>query len=153
MTIQQSTRLETAHAQLEAFSSLSVDAILDHFAPDFTHQVLPASTGMPARDRAAFAEHASGITSIFSKFSMPPQQVFEDPERNAVIVYAKMIGELQFGLGAWENECIMIMEMNEDGSKIVKMQEFVDSAKMALLKDKLGKVMGKEGADDMMHKN
>lgn len=135
-TQNRSTRLDTAYSVLDSYSTLSVEALLAPLSDDFTHQVLPESLGMPLREKDAFAAHAGGITSVFSKFSMVPQTVFEDPNKNSVIVYAKMIGEL-VDLGPWENECIIMMKMSEDGRNVVESKEFVDSAKARLLKEKL----------------
>ncbi|KAK4942825.1 hypothetical protein LTR66_014665 [Elasticomyces elasticus] len=131
MSTEQSARLKTAHRLLAAYSSLDVGAILSNLSSDFTHQVLPASLGMPTRDKASFAAHAGGITSVFSKFDMNPQMVLEDGKENAVVVYCKMVGEMrpQKGGGEWANECMMVMRMSEDGERVVQVREFVDSYK------------------------
>jgi len=68
---------------------------------------------------------------------MEPQQIYEDEAQNAVIIYAKMFGELTKDMGSWENECIMIMKFSPDGRKIVSHQEFVDSAKAKMMKEKM----------------
>lgn len=146
-----SARLETVYGLLDAYSTLSPDAMLEHLSEDFTHQILPESMGMPTRERAAFEEHAKGITAIFKKFAMVPKNVLEDPDKNAVTVYANMEGELQGGLGPWHNECIMLMRMSEDGSKVVEMKEFVDSARAAMFGEKLAQLMGKQSANGLMH--
>jgi len=133
-----SRRVQTAYEVLEGYKTLSVDKIL---APlddaSFVQQVLPASLGMPARSKAEFTGHAKGITSIFKEFRMEPQQIYEDEAQNAVIIYAKMFGELTKDMGSWENECIMIMKFSPDGRKIVSHQEFVDSAKAKMMKEKM----------------
>jgi len=134
----QSRRLRTAYEVLEGYKTLSVANIL---APlddvSFVQQVLPQSLGMPPRTKTEFAQHASGITSIFKSFRMEPQQVYEDEAQNAVIIYAKMIGELTRDMGSWENECIMIMKFSPDGRKVVSHNEFVDSAKAKMMKEKM----------------
>lgn len=140
-SIDRSERLRTAHALLESLSALSADAILQHLAPNFTHQILPQSLQIPARSRDEFAVHAQRITSIFSKFQMIPQSIFEDEDRNSVIIYARMVGELNFNLGHWENECIHMLKMSEDGTKVVEHKEFVDSARANLLQEKIGAAM------------
>lgn len=145
-----STRLETTYALLDAYATLSPDNMLAHLSDDYTHQVLPESMGMPSRDRAAFAEHAKGITAIFAKFAMLPKRVFEDPEQNSVVVYANMDGVLQGGLGPWVNECIMMLRFNDDGSKVTEMKEFVDSARAAMFREKLSQLMGQQGANGLM---
>ncbi|KAK5012566.1 hypothetical protein LTR60_004312 [Cryomyces antarcticus] len=143
-----STRLNTAYAVIDSYSSLSSEAMLAPLAPDFTHQVLPESLGMPTRDRDAFGAHSTRIFSVFSRFAMVPQAVFEDAAANAVVVYAKMVGEL-IGLGAWENECVVMMRMSHDGSQVVESKEFVDSAKANLLREKLTAKMNEDGAKVM----
>jgi len=143
MSTERSTRLQTAYKVLETYSTLNVEKMLEPLADNFTHQVLPESLGQPPRDRETFAKHATGFTSIFKEFAMVPQTVFEDPENNAVVAYCKMEGELN-GLGPWHNECIIIMKMSEDGTKLVEHKEFVDSAKAKLLREKLMGKMDKE---------
>ncbi|KAF8854882.1 hypothetical protein BDZ45DRAFT_676616 [Acephala macrosclerotiorum] len=130
-----SVSLQTAYSLLNTYSTLSAEALIHHFDDECTHQVLPSSIEMPARDKESFASHASQITSIFSAFSMVPQSVLEDPTSNTVIVHARMIGKLVWG-EPWENECIMLLKMSEDGTKIVEIKEFVDSWKFKLLQEK-----------------
>jgi ketosteroid isomerase-like protein len=145
-----SRRLNAIYAFLDSYAELSPDALLEHIAPDFTHQVLPSSLQMPVRDRKAFAAHAKGITSIFKTFAMVPQAVYEDIARNIVVAHCKMIAELH-ELGPWENECVMWMQMSDDGTKIVEMREFVDSARARMLKEKLTANMDAKKADSIMH--
>jgi hypothetical protein len=151
MAIKQTTRLDTAYALLDAYSALSPERLLEHMAPDFQHKVLPESLEMPTRDRPAFAQHAAGITKVFTKFAMKPIAVFEDPDRNAVIIHARMEAELQGGMGPWENECIMQLWMNEDGTKVVESKEFVDSAKAMKMKEILAEMFGKQKMNETMH--
>ena len=95
------------------------------------------SLGMPARSKTEFRQHASGITNIFTSFKMEPLTVFEDEAQNAVVVYAKMTGELTRDMGPWTNECIMLMRFTDDGKKVVELREFVDSAKAKEMREKM----------------
>jgi hypothetical protein len=128
--------MKTAQAVLHGYSTLKAEDMLAPLSPTFTHQVLPASLNMPTRDIEAFKIHAGRIGSIFSTFKMVPQRMFEDPEKNSVIIYAKMIGELT-QLGPWENECFMTLRMSQNGEKVEEITEFVDSAKAKLLHERL----------------
>jgi hypothetical protein len=143
-------RLNAIYAFFSSYAELSPDALLEHIAPDFTHQILPSSLQMPLRDREAFAAHAKGITSIFKTFAMVPQVIYEDIARNTVIAHCRMIGELH-ELGLWENECVMWMQTSTDGTKIVEMREFVDSARARVLKEKLTAKMDAKKVDSIMH--
>lgn len=146
-----SPRLQTAYDVLEGYSKLSADVLVAPLAPNGTHKVLPESLEIPTRDRAAFAQHAKGFTSIFSAFEMQPQMVWEAPEQNSVIAYCKMVGTLVADLGPWHNECVITMKMSEDGRQVVEYREFVDSARAAILKEKLGKFFAsKQKAQTLM---
>ncbi|KAF2218954.1 hypothetical protein BDZ85DRAFT_165595, partial [Elsinoe ampelina] len=133
-----SNRMTTAKRLLDAYSTLSVDAILSPLSnTHFKHQILPASLGMPARSKDDFSKHAAGITSVFETFRMEPQQIFEDEVRNAVVIHAKMIGTLAKGMGEWENECVMMIRLDASGEEVVEVQEFVDSHKAKMMKEKM----------------
>lgn len=133
-----SNRMTTAHALLEAYSSLSPDQILAQLDDNGKYQVLPDSLGMPQRTKDEFAAHAAGITSVFKSFEMIPQNIYEDAASNVVVIHAKMDGQLAKGPGGrWENECVMLLRMNEDGSKIIEIKEFVDSDKAMKMRNKV----------------
>lgn len=140
----QSPRLRTAYAVLDAYKHLSPAALTAPLAPNFTQTLLPSSMNQPTRDLASFEKHAGMVTSIFSSFAMLPipGQVYEAPEQNAVIAHCRMVGELKMGLGPWENECVIFLRFDEAGEKVVEHREFVDSARAALLREKL---MGAKG--------
>lgn len=124
-----SRRLKTTEALLDGYSSLSVEQLTAPLSSNFTHQVLPESLGMPDRNAKQFAEHAVGIFSLFSEFRMNPEAMFEDQRQNAVVVLARMEGKLKSSGEEWLNECVMIIGLSEDGTQVVKVTEFVDSAK------------------------
>lgn len=131
-----SPRLKTAQALLDGYSSLNVDRLTAPLASDYTHQVLPESLGVPIRDAKQFAEHAAEIFSMFSEFRMNPKAIFEDQGRNVVVVHALMEGKLKDSNEEWLNECVMIICLSGDGSQVVKVTEFVDSAKAVELRNK-----------------
>lgn len=138
MDVGTSNRLATAYALLEAYSSLSPDQILAQLDDNGRYQVLPDSLGMPQRTKDEFAAHAAGITSVFKSFKMIPQAIYEDAASNVVVIHAKMDGQLAKGPGGrWENECVMLLSMNEDGTKIVEIKEFVDSDKAMKMRNKV----------------
>jgi hypothetical protein len=132
-----SQRLQTAYKALDTYKTLSPEQMLQSLSESYTHQVLPESLNMPARNRTEFAAHAMGITGIFSSFSMDPITVFEDADQNAVVAHCRMNGQLARGLGPWVNTCVIFMRFSEDGKEIVSWTEFVDSARAGLLRQKL----------------
>ena len=133
--------MNTIQSLLDGYSSLSVPVLLHPLSDDFTHRVLPRSLGMPIRDKEAFSHHAEGIFAIFSKFRMIPEEIYEDEAQGVVIIHAGMEGIVKSrsrrGQGEeWRNECVMIIRLSADGSQVVEIQEFVDSAKALEMKRK-----------------
>ncbi|KAI1105684.1 hypothetical protein F4804DRAFT_118079 [Jackrogersella minutella] len=124
-----SRRLGMVNALLDGYGSLSVPNLLRTMSPDFYHQVLPESLGMKPRNREAFAQHAAGIFSIFEKFRMVPKLIIDDGPGNMAVVHARMQGVLKGQAGEWINECVMMIQLSVDGTQVVRVMEFVDSAK------------------------
>ncbi|KAF2084316.1 hypothetical protein K490DRAFT_68925 [Saccharata proteae CBS 121410] len=127
-TEQQSTRMKTTHTLLHAYSTLSVPALTAPLSPTFTHTVLPTTLSMPSRDFSSFSQHATGIFNVFSSFQMIPDAIFEDAAQNAVVVKARMVGELKGGM-EWRNECVLFLRFTQGGEAVEAIEEFVDSAK------------------------
>ncbi|KAK1767211.1 hypothetical protein QBC33DRAFT_559336 [Phialemonium atrogriseum] len=131
-----STRLDTVNQLLTGYSSLSVTQLTSTLSPTFQYRVLPTSLGMPPLDRASFARHAASVFAAFDEFRLVPDQdsLLEDAERSSVAVYARMEGVLRGGGGGttttpWASECVMLIRLSVDGTEVVGVDEFVDSAK------------------------
>ncbi|XXH04336.1 hypothetical protein Hte_010750 [Hypoxylon texense] len=122
-------RYNTVNTLLEGYGSLSVSQLLQPMAPEFRHQVLPESLGMVPRNRESFAQHAAGIFSIFEQFRMVPQSIVDGGPGGMMVVHALMQGILKGDAGEWKNECVMMIQLSSDGTQVVRVTEFVDSAK------------------------
>ncbi|KAK4443473.1 hypothetical protein QBC34DRAFT_477527 [Podospora aff. communis PSN243] len=131
-----SVRLATVRTLLKGYSSLSVSQLLHPLSKTFTHQVLPVSLGMPVRNRDSFALHAKGIFAVFDTFRLVPESMYEDRERNVVVIHARMEGILANLRGWWGSECVMFVRLSEDGKKVEGIWEFVDSWKAVEMRNK-----------------
>ncbi|KAF2972428.1 hypothetical protein GQX73_g1079 [Xylaria multiplex] len=129
MAVSRWQRMQTIDALLDGYSSLSTAKLLEPLAPDFHHQTLPESLGMPVRNRDAFEKHASGVFGVFEDFRMIPRTIIDDDAAGIVAIDAQMRGTLKNGRGEWCNECVIIVRLTEDGCKVLDVREFVDSAK------------------------
>ncbi|KAK4466806.1 hypothetical protein QBC42DRAFT_281868 [Cladorrhinum samala] len=127
------THTRTIRALLDGYASLSAKKLIEPLSSDFIHHVLPTSLGMPSRTREEFALCAAGIFSIFEEFRMIPTRIYEDEQRDVVVIHAKMKGtprnRRKDGRMNWENECLLMVHLSKDGKQVVKLEEFVDSAK------------------------
>lgn len=147
-----STRLDTVNQLLAGYSSLSVTQLTSTLSPTFQYRVLPTSLGMPPLDRASFTRHAASVFAAFDELRLVPDQdsLLEDAERSSVAVYARMEGVLRGNDGgggttttAWASECVMLIRLSGDGTEVVGVDEFVDSAKA--MEMRLGHVPGEFG--------
>ncbi|KAK3493014.1 uncharacterized protein B0T23DRAFT_442905 [Neurospora hispaniola] len=89
------TRLKTLRRLLKGYSSLSAPTLLQPLSPNFTHEVLPQSLGMPVRGKEDFAHHAAMVFSAFQSLEMKPTELWEDPDRGGVILRCAMEGILK----------------------------------------------------------
>lgn len=133
-----STCLRIVQALMESYSTLTTKRMTQHLAIDFSYRVLPYSLCMPRLGRAEFSLHAEDIFGLFDEFRMVPIDTWEDKTRDTVIVHAFMEGILKKGGEEWRNECMLIVRLSEDGTEVLEMQEFVDSAKAMELGKKHG---------------
>ncbi|KAI1331395.1 hypothetical protein F5Y16DRAFT_395278 [Xylariaceae sp. FL0255] len=126
-----SSRTSTVQRLLQGYESLSVLQLLSPLSADFHHQILPASLNMPRLNKEKFAKHAAGIFALFDEFRMTPVIVVDYPTGGSsmVAIHARMRGVLKGGKGEWTNECVMMIHLSEDGTEVVDIKEFVDSAK------------------------
>lgn len=124
-----SVRIRTVNALLDAYGSLSITQLLEPLAANFRYQVLPQSLQIEECDKEAFALKAERIFGVFEKFRMEPLSIAEDANRGKVVVHAYMDGVFKSGSGQWKNECILMIQLSEDGAEVVEIQEFVDSIK------------------------
>ncbi|RWA06244.1 hypothetical protein EKO27_g8856 [Xylaria grammica] len=129
MAVSKWQRMQTIDTLLDGYSSLCVAKLLEPLAPEFHHQTLPESLGMPVRDRDAFAKHAAGVFGVFEEFRMVPRTIVDDAAAGIVAIDAQMLGTLKWDGGKWNNECVLIVRLTEDGCKVLDVREFVDSAK------------------------
>lgn len=57
---------------------------------------------------------------------MTAHKIVNDPEQHMAVVHAT--GAAETIVGPYRNEYAFFMTFNEDGSKVVRVEEFVDSA-------------------------
>jgi hypothetical protein len=150
--------VKTFNKLLQSYSTLRPEALVANATREFKHTVLPVALELPSRTLAPFKEHAGMVFSLFYDFRMVPQ---EDGKRNdfyfskatnTVIAHCKMGGKVnpnsemgarlvESGIADWWTECILFVQMTEDGKRIIEVREFVDSAKAEELQKKLSGVL------------
>ncbi|KAF9734386.1 hypothetical protein PMIN06_012154 [Paraphaeosphaeria minitans] len=147
--------LQTFHKLLKAYTTLRPAALGANASKDFSHTVLPLSLNLPPRGLDNFQQHAVMIFSLFEDFKMEPHgEVHFSKETDTVIAHCKMGGKVNAksdmgeklvdgGITDWWTECVLFVKMSPDGTKVVELREFVNSAKAEELQRRLSGVLSK----------
>ena len=131
-----SVRCKTALALISDFETLDVATMISRRTSDCTHTFLPSSMGIPPKSNAAFAEHITRLREVMPKFPVTPKEVWEDVQKNTVIVHATSQAHFHEelkddGIPAeewqYQGTYMFIITTDESGEKIKKIQEFLDS--------------------------
>jgi hypothetical protein len=150
--------VKTFNKLIKGYSTLRPEALVATATRDFAHTILPASLHIPARQVAAFRDHAETVLSIFESFEMTPQPNREGEsvhlclETSTVIAHCKMGGKVSpeselgqklitSGLTEWWTESVLFVQMSPNGKRVIEVREFVHSVKAEELQRRLSGVL------------
>jgi len=77
-------------------------------------------------DNTAFEAWQKSIMHAFRNVEIKILEMIEDPESNKVAMWAKSSAETD--IGPYTNEYMIVLHMNKEKTKIVRLREFADSA-------------------------
>ncbi|KAK4705141.1 hypothetical protein P7C70_g1066, partial [Phenoliferia sp. Uapishka_3] len=138
-----SPRVAVALRYISAFATLTPAAFSPLLHPAYHHTFLPASVAIHAPyTRDTFLKHIDSLRAVLASFPVTPTEVYDDGEKNSVVVFATSriiwnreardwIREFRGGTPAaeWEYEGTYVFRFvfADDGTKIKDVSEFVDS--------------------------
>ena len=156
-----STRYETAMKFIGGFETLSPSSLLSCRTPDCTQIFLPSSLALPPKDNAAFEAHLSHLHDYLKTFPVTVKEVMEDAKENKVVVWATSQanfhdevkdGGLTEEEWAYHGEYVFILTMNENGDRLERIVEFLDSKGTERLWELMKRARGnKEKREAAMH--
>ncbi|KAF2844600.1 hypothetical protein T440DRAFT_523349 [Plenodomus tracheiphilus IPT5] len=117
---------DTARAVIEAYNAWDIDDIMAYRSPDCKHRVLPASMNRAANSNAEYRAYLSAIMPLYSHFTVDVKEEIHDAATRTCIIHASSKAETK--IGPYTNEYALILTFTEDGRKVTKFDEFVDSA-------------------------
>ncbi|KAI1187485.1 hypothetical protein F5B17DRAFT_399699 [Nemania serpens] len=122
------TLLGTANAFARSYDEWTVESALRIRTSDCTHQVHPASLQRPCMTNDGLAASFESIKKLYQgyKITVREDETLVDVENRSVVLHAD--GTADTILGPFRNEYIFILKMDESGSKVRRVEEFVDSA-------------------------
>ncbi|EMD86779.1 hypothetical protein COCC4DRAFT_42212 [Bipolaris maydis ATCC 48331] len=117
---------DTARAVIAAYNAWDIDDIMAYRSPDCKHRVLPTSMHRAARSNAEYRAYLSEVMHLYSNFTVTIKEEIHDAGARKCIIHAFSRAETK--IGPYANEYALILTFTEDGRKVTKFDEFVDSA-------------------------
>lgn len=87
---------------------------------------LAESLKQPPMDNKAFRTYFSAQIPRFKNFHVVVDDVFEDVAGNRVAIWCSSTADT--AIGPYRNEYVLMFYFNKDGTKVIRIREFVDSA-------------------------
>ena len=117
--------LETANAVIEGYNTWEPEALVAYRAPDCIQQVLPASLGRQPMNNEQYLAYFTPLMPAFRNFHVTVKNTIVDEEARKVAMHASSTAMTD--LGDYSNEYMLVLHMTEDGKKVERFEEFVDS--------------------------
>lgn len=120
-------------------------------SPECQTHYAPASTGLPSPlDNTHFAEHMTNMGKVWARFSVHADEISVNEEKKQVTMWAHSDVEVKPGLrdesfkdAEWRGEYMYLLSFDENGDKLVRIVEFMDSLRTEELKDMFFKALAK----------
>jgi len=94
-------------------------------SPECIREIYPTSINISPQDNTTYLSSLNQLRTIFSNFSLVVTDVVEDlPQRKICMWLSARADTLA---GEYVNEYVWNMEFDEEGKKIVRFKEFVDT--------------------------
>ncbi|KAI1439396.1 hypothetical protein F5Y02DRAFT_405857 [Annulohypoxylon stygium] len=121
--------LKTANLCIESFNEFTPEAVTKYLSPSCRWMLKPKTLKAPPRNRTEFGEFIGSLKPAMPGglhlFVADGQEPAIDVVTRKVTLYLKSRSETKPGL--YENEYVWVITMNEDGTEVEEVIEFVDS--------------------------
>ncbi|XDG05522.1 hypothetical protein ABKA04_005137 [Annulohypoxylon sp. FPYF3050] len=120
--------LKTANLCIESFNEFTPEAVTKYLSPSCRWMLKPETLKAPPRNRTEFGEFIGSLKPAMSGlrlFVADGHEPAVDVVTRKVTLYLKSRSETKAGL--YQNEYVWVITMNEDGTEVDEVIEFVDS--------------------------
>ncbi|CAJ2502724.1 Uu.00g101180.m01.CDS01 [Anthostomella pinea] len=115
----------TAQAFVDGYNEWTIEALMRPRSDDCVHARLPASLNRPERNNEAYTTFFQPLSKTVKEMKMITQKIVNDTEQHMAVLHARGYGETP--VGPYRNEYAFFFYFNEEGTKVVRVEEFVDS--------------------------
>ncbi|KAI7221580.1 hypothetical protein KC333_g1648 [Hortaea werneckii] len=124
----------TAQAVCDGYEKWEIDAVMAPRTQDCIHHLGPKSLGRPFRNNQQYCAYFSTVQAIFHDFKVGQlnievaDQVFDVDQKKAAL---HIFGSASSPVGKYEQEYSWFLTFNEDGTKVKRIEEMIDSSYLA----------------------
>ncbi|EED18938.1 conserved hypothetical protein [Talaromyces stipitatus ATCC 10500] len=119
---------ETISKFLAAWESGKAQDTIDLWADDFEQRLLPLSLQQPVRTRAHAQFIYPKLVENLKNWKLNIKNIVHDAANGTAAVYATSSADTPVPEEKWTNEYAIFVWLTEDGMKVKRLEEMVDSA-------------------------
>ncbi|KAJ3541560.1 hypothetical protein NM208_g4553 [Fusarium decemcellulare] len=117
----------TATDWISDLESRSLDTVVSKWTDEIHYAVHPDKAGVYPMTREQFRtnERTAIIFQNLKSFKISVNEIYSDTEKRTVTMVCTSNGETEFG--PYSTDCLFVLTTTEDGKKIVKLNEWIDT--------------------------
>ncbi|KAL8921202.1 MAG: hypothetical protein Q9208_005812 [Pyrenodesmia sp. 3 TL-2023] len=120
-----SSLFRTAQTLVTAYNAWDLGAIMDVRSTDCVNCILPASLGRPTMDNEQYRSFFAPNLPLFKGFHLTVLDIIIDEAARKVAMHLSSTATT--AIGDYSNEYMLTLHITEDGRKVDRFEEFVDS--------------------------
>ncbi|KAL7783869.1 hypothetical protein V8C37DRAFT_396641 [Trichoderma ceciliae] len=131
---------------LGAWETNSVEDTMALWSDDFTQQLLPLSLGIPAKSKKQAEVAYPRLMKSLTNWKVEIKNVVHDTARGTAAVYSTVVADTPMpGGDKWTNEYGIFITFSEDGTRISRLEEMIDTAFFGRIFPSLQQYLAQQG--------
>nr|OQO26735.1 hypothetical protein B0A51_07714 [Rachicladosporium sp. CCFEE 5018] len=133
---------ETSNDFLAAFATWKTDPIMALRAPECIHDMLPASLKRSSKNNEQFRAYFTGVERAMNDVTMEMHDYFASVEDRRAWFHTTLTATAVDG-EPYDNEYMFVLTFDEEGRKVTRVLEMLDSVKTQAIYARLAKAREK----------
>ncbi|KAK3291281.1 uncharacterized protein B0H64DRAFT_410251 [Chaetomium fimeti] len=119
---------QTLDKFLTAWQNQNAKDTVGFWSDDFKQRLLPLSLQAPVKSRAEAEVMNGKLMELLTNWKLEIREIVHDAPKGTAAVYATSQADTPIPGERWTNEYTIFVSFSEDGSKITRLEEMVDTA-------------------------